>query len=201
MYLSMEFDYEVFYDSDEDIHDEECYGYDDCSCDCSCDVVSKKFIITFKTCCGQDLQYIFDSTVTVFFNKKDKLNLKRFIYVLKNSERINNINEDYKQQINQVDDNRTDLTKNRRLYYDTERETLTFDFDYSRYNENSIKFDVKHNLIIFCSCNSQCCGSFCSCYDCLHYQPFRNSVDVSISFKTDTKMKIIEAFEYIYGNI
>ena len=195
--MSFNFEYELFNKSEEDIHDDDClisYG-------CDCKHITGKFTISFKTICGPNLQYIFETIVTFFMNKFDKKNLKKFISVLKNPEKINEIVDESKEKIDQIYANqeRTDLTINRRLHYDSKYQTLTFDFKASRSNNNSFTFNMKDSEIILHSSDDQCCGHFCSCGDCEGYGRFNTSLNVSIPFKTETSGKIIEAFEDVYG--
>jgi len=195
--MSFNFDYQVFND-DDDVHEGECDGYE--YGECMCENLTMKFKVSFTTCCGSNLEYKFESCVTFFINNNDKKNLKKFIGVLKNPEKINDVIDNSKQKINQIHANfdRTDLTRNRRLHYNSKHEILTFDFDSSRHNDNSFKFNLESDEIVFGSRDGQSCGHFCSCGDCEYYGRLGTSLDVHIPFKTETKEKIIEAFEEIY---
>ena len=195
--MSFNFEYELFNKPEEDIHDDDClisYG-------CDCENITGKFTIHFATTCGPDLQYKFETIVTFFMNRFDKKNLKKFISVLKNPQKINEIVDESKQKIDQIHANqdRTDLTLNRRLYYNSKDETLTFNFKESRCNNNSFTFNLKNGEIILHSSDDQRCDHFCSCGDCEYYGRFNTSLNVSIPFKTETSAKIIEAFDDVYG--
>ena len=193
--MSFNFDYECFSDRENDVHEDECYDHEDCICE-----ITKKITINFVTNCGSNLEYKFESVVSFFINKLDKKNLKKFIGVLKNPEKINDFIDDSKQKIDQIHANhdRTDFTKNRRLYYNSKDYILTLNLDSSRYNYSSFKFNLEANTISFGSVDTQCCGHFCSCGDCEYYGRFETSLDICIPFKTETKAKIIEAFEEVY---
>ena len=195
--MAFNFEYELFNDGDNDVHGYDCTGI----FDCDCDNLTGKFTIHFKTICGPNLQYEFVTIVTFFMNKFDRKNLKKFISVLKNPEKINEIIDKSKENIDQIHANqdRTDLTINRRLHYNSKDQTLTFDFKASRYNNNSFTFNMKDGEIILHSSDDQCCGHFCSCGDCEDYGRFNTSLNVSLPFKTETSGKIIEAFEGVYG--
>ena len=196
--MFFKFDYQIFNEINDDVHEEECDGYE--FGDCMCENLTKKITISFTTRCGSNLEYEFESIVTFFINKNDKKNLKKFIGVLKNPEKINDFIDNAKQKIDQIyaNDDRTDLTKNRRLSYNSNNEILTFNFDSSRHNDNSFVFNCKTEEIVFASAIYQCCGHFCSCGDCEYYGRFETSLNVHIPFKTETKGKIIEAFEEVY---
>ena len=111
--MTLKFDYEIFYDKDEDVHNEYCDGY---MCSCNVNDLSKKIRFNFTTSCGQNFEYKFDTVVIFFISKYDKKNFKKFIYVMKNIDKVNNIIENSKQKIDQIyaNDDSTDLTKNRR---------------------------------------------------------------------------------------
>lgn len=194
--MSFNFNYELFNEREDDIHDDDClisYG-------CSCEYITGKFTISFQTICGPNLQYNFETIVTFFMNSFDKKNLKKFISVLKNPEKINEIVDKSKEKIDQIyaNQDRTDLTRNRRLHYNSKDQTLRFDFKQSRSNSNSFTFNLKDSEIILDSSDNQCCGGFCSCGDCEYYGTFNTSLNVSIPFKTETSPKIIEALEEVY---
>lgn len=194
--MSFSFDYELFNDRDYDIHDDDCimtYG-------CVCENITGKFTISFQTICGPNLQYKFETMMTFSMNRFDKKNLTKFIKVLKNPEKIKEIVDKSKEKIDQIyaNQDRTDLTNNRRLYYNSKDETLTFNFKESRYNNNALTFNLKDSEIILHSSDDQCCGHFCSCGDCEYYGRFNTSLNVSIPFKTETSLKIIKAFDDVY---
>ena len=194
--MSFSFDYELFNDRDDDIHDYDC----DDIIDCDCENFTRKFTISFQTICGPNLQYNFETIVTFFINGFDKKNLKKFISVLKNPEKINEIVDKSKQKIDQIyaNQDRTDLTSNRRLHYNSKNQTVRFDFKQSRSNNNTFAFNLKDGEITLYSSDDQCCGDFCGCGDCEYYGRFNTSLNVSMPFKTETKGKIIEAFEEVY---
>ena len=194
--MSFNFEYELFNKREDDIHDDDClisYG-------CVCENITGEFKIKFRTIYGPNLQYKFETMMTFFMNRFDRKNLKKFISVLKNPEKINEIVGKSKEKIDQIyaNQDRTDLTLNRRLYYNSKDETLTFDFKQSRYNSNGLTFNLKDREIILHSRDDQCCGHFCSCGDCEYYGRFGTSLNVCIPFKTETSPKIIEAFEDVY---
>jgi len=194
--MSFNFDYEIVEnDVHEDVHEDECYGFE-----CMCENITRKSTIMFKTSCGSNLEYKFESVVTFFINKLDKKNFKKFIVILKNPEKINDMIDKSKQKIDQIyaNSDRTDLSRNRRLHYNSKYETLTLDFESSRFNHNSFVFHLKKDEIVFSSIDGQSCGHFCNCGDCEDYGRFVTSLDVRMPFKTETKEKIIEAFEEVY---
>ena len=196
--MSLEFYYEVFNNSDDDMHEDEGECYEN---ECVCECLSGKFTIHFKTIVGLNQEYYtFESVMTFFMNKLDRKNLKMFIYILKNPEKIYDITEKSKQKIEQIHTNqdRTDLSRNRRLHYNSTCDILTFDFQSSRYNNNSFTFNFKSNEIVFHSKDEQSCPEFCSCAGCENYGKFQTSLNVSIPFKTETKSGIIQAFEEVY---
>jgi len=194
--MSFNFEYELYNDQEFDIHDDDClisYG-------CVCENITGKFAITFRTICGPNLQHKFETRMTFCMNRFDKKNLSKFISVLKNPEKIKEIVEKSKEKIDQIyaNQDRTDLTLNRRLYYNSMHETLTFNFKESRSNNNALTFNLKDREIILHSSDDQCCDHFCSCGDCEYYGRFKTSLNVYIPFKTETSPKIIEAFEDVY---
>ena len=197
--MSIYLDYEIDNDSGDDIHDEDCDYFDDCNCK-----PTGKFTIAFKLSCGPNLEYNFNTFVTLFLNKYDRTNLKKFIQILKNPEKIQDIVEKSKQKIKQDlnDSNITYLSCNGRLYHENgHTEELIFDFKNSRSNNNLIKFIPKNNKIIFCSKNYQCCYDNCFCGDCQYYGRFLNEHDSHLPFKLETKETIISAFESIYEDL
>ena len=202
--MSFEFDYEIVnHDARTDVHEDECdgYGYHGYEFnECMCENITRKSTIIFKTSCGPNLTYKFETKVTFFINKLDKKNFKKFISVLKYPQKINDMIENSKQKIDQIyaNSDRTDITKNRRLYYNSKDETLTLNFESSRFNNNSFVFHLNKDEIVFRSSDGQSCGHYCSCGDCEYYGRFETSLDVRIPFKTETKEKIIEAFEEVY---
>ena len=79
------------------MHDDEGECYEN---ECVCECLSGKFTIHFKTIFGLNQEYYtFESVMTFFMNKHDRKNLKMFIYILKNPEKIYDITEKSKQKI------------------------------------------------------------------------------------------------------
>lgn len=191
--MSFDFDYQIFYDSEDDVHEEKCDGDGYEFGDCVCENLTKKITISFTTSCGSNLEYVFESIVTFFMNKNDKKNLKMFIEILKNPEKIN----DLINNANQTDanDDQIYLSRNRRLYYNSKYEIITINLDSSRYNHNTFKFNLNTEEIVFGLSDTQCCGHFCGCGDCEYYGRFDPSLEILVPFKTETKLKIIEAFK------
>jgi len=193
--MSFKFEYVVSQDDNDDIHDLDCEDnmYEECTCDYS----SKKITISFKTTCGPNLEYAFESNITFFANKYDKNNLKKFVKILQNPLKINNIVNKAKTSVNQVYIDRTDLVKNRRLYFNSRNNTLSLNFITSRYNHNTIEFDLENEEIGFHTEVLQRCGQYCSCGDCEYYGRFDTSQDINIPFKLETQTEIIQAFNSV----
>jgi hypothetical protein len=179
------------------VHEEEC-EYDE---NCTCEDFTKKFTINFETLCGSNLEYKFQSIVTFFANKNDRKNLKKFIAILKNQEKINDFVENSNKRIDQIyaNYNRVDLTKNRRLYYNPKKKVVVFNLDSNRHSDNNkLEFNLNSNEIIFGYSNNQRCEQFCSCGDCEYYGRFETEVNIIIPFKEETKIKIVDAFKEVY---
>jgi hypothetical protein len=189
--MSFKFEYDVFSDSINDIHSEECYPFNEY---CDCEFITAKFNMCFKTIVGENSEYIFESNIGFFININDELDFEKFISLLKNPKNIDDVaNESQENQsMSEIP-----LTKSRNLCYSREKKTLSLKLDSTRYY-SMFEFNLNTEEIIFNSKDWQQCGNYCSCGDCEYYGRFETSLEVRIPFKTETKGKIIEAFEEVY---
>jgi len=194
--MSFRFEYDVICDSEDEIHEEECYRDD-----CDCDSITKGITLVFSAHCGSIR--VFKYSTQIYVNKYDKLNLKKFVEVLKNPEQIEEIVENAKSKYDQIYANRdrTDLTKNRRLFFSEKSQALLLNFHSSRDASNTISFNRNDQDITFHSQDIQQCGNFCSCHACENYGRYESSQSVQVPFTQETQDTVINAFEEVLGII
>lgn len=195
--MSFKFDYSIIQD-EQVIHEEgkDCEFEISIGGFCECEFVTKIISMNLQTSCGPNLEYKFVSNVSFCINNNDKNNLKKFIKIMKLECGIDNIVIDAKDNIKQLREDITYLSKNQRLYFDEKKNIVVFDFDTSRDNDSSINLSLEKEICFKMNTN-QCCRSFCSCGNCEYYGRFTSEQEIRVPFKLEIKNKMINAFKDI----